>query len=248
VQSRGYKPVRAGGTERRPDSSPALRHLSERQAVASAGAGDGPPLGGLADAAASHDVMRTTFRAEVVPRVVLYRIDRITQVGLRRRPKSRDADERGEVAVLVRQLDEFDAAFAALERVEEAGGLRRPDRRIPELLPHAEQRAKPRRAVGERQGSQLRIGRRGRRLPAPLPLAKDRAQSLGIRGRERRGERLAGGLAEQPNRRSGGRRDEHAYRPAVQPPKYLGVPQEKEPEVHRNWARHEVHEHVPPRK
>jgi hypothetical protein len=48
--------------------------------------------------------MRTTFGIEVVPSVVLYRITRSVALrAARRQPKSRHADERGEMAVLVGQ-------------------------------------------------------------------------------------------------------------------------------------------------
>ena len=53
--------------------------------------------------------------------------------------------------VLMRELDEFHAAFASFEGIFQNTGLRGPDRRIALLLPHPEQRSEAGGAIGQRR-------------------------------------------------------------------------------------------------
>ncbi len=139
----------AGGTERRPALWPQAVHLFEPEALGVIACAGCSSRWKLVDRAAPRFWMRTTFRTEVVPKVVLDRISDRRVRASRRRTKSRDADERGQMAVLVGELDEFDASFTALECVAQTERLRGPDGRVAPLLPHPEQRAKARRAVGQ---------------------------------------------------------------------------------------------------
>jgi hypothetical protein len=63
------------------------------------------------------------------------------------------------MAVVVRELDEFHAAFASFEGIFQDPRLGCPDRRIALLLPHPEERAEARSAIGQRRRLEALIGR-----------------------------------------------------------------------------------------
>ena len=82
--------------------------------------------------------LRTTFKRQVVPKVVL---DRTSDCGAHatcRRMDSGHANERGEMTVLAGKLHEFDAPLTTLKHVAEPTGLRLPNGGIAALLPHTE--------------------------------------------------------------------------------------------------------------
>ena len=63
------------------------------------------------------------------------------------------------MAVLVRQPDEFDAAFAAFEGILQGRRLRGPDRGIALLLPDPEEGSEAWCAIGQRGRSEALVGR-----------------------------------------------------------------------------------------
>jgi len=127
-----------------------------------------------------------------------------------------DADERGQVAVLVSELDELDAPFAALECVAQAAGLRGPDHAVAVLLPCPEQRAKSRRTVTECGRSKSVVEGIRRRVLAALPLAKKPGEIIGRGDGNGGGERLSRCVSEHPNTAGERRGHEHADPPAME--------------------------------
>ena len=82
--------------------------------------------------------LRTTFKRQVVPKVVLDRTSDCDAHATCRRIDLGHANERGEMTVLAGKLHEFDAPLTILQHVAEPTGLRLPDSGIAALLPHAE--------------------------------------------------------------------------------------------------------------
>ena len=125
----------AGGTERRPVPA------SQADASSPASSGYRCRTGAMGSESTLLQTlgtwlqMRTTSARAVVPEVVLWFA------------RSGDANQGGEMEVLVGQLDEFDAPLATLEGVAQGERLGGPNGGVTLLLPHPKQGSKARRAV-----------------------------------------------------------------------------------------------------